>query len=143
MHKGACLYPKEMAKRTLHITIAMLLLAATTGVTVAWHYCGAQIRHTEIAVGADHYSCAGDMEMPMGQCHNHVESKHVHAAFTMSAAAPAIALAHCCAMPPAAAAVSLVSAKAVSTQRISPLEYLPPGEGNGISIPVFVQSFLI
>ena len=131
-----------MIERAFHIALSLFLLTATTGVTVAWHYCGDQIEHAELATSSDHYSCAGDMDMPMDHCHNTVTSKQVHAAFSMTSASPAISLDQICMIPSS----QVLQAEAESANIIPvsiPERYFPPGEGSGMSVPVFVQSFLI
>ena len=50
------------------ILAALLILVASTGMTVALHYCGKSIQ--DVAVFGKGKPCCGGMEMPSGCCHD-------------------------------------------------------------------------
>jgi hypothetical protein len=77
-----------MIKKSVHIALVLLLLASTTGVAVAQHFCGESLRFSELTVGLATSSCCEDVDsMAMDCCHNDVQYNFVDDAFTQVAAA--------------------------------------------------------
>lgn len=51
-------------KKVLSIVMAMLMLASSTGIAYAQHYCGEYKMLSEITLGEKHLSCGMAMELP-------------------------------------------------------------------------------
>lgn len=58
-------------KLLAHISLALLLLTSSMGVTVASHYCGNTLHH--ISVNAETNPCCDKASMPEGCCHDDIE----------------------------------------------------------------------
>jgi len=55
-------------RKVTSILAAFIILVASTGTTIAFHYCGKSLQ--DIAVFGKTKPCCGGMEMPTGCCHN-------------------------------------------------------------------------
>ena len=62
------LYTWNHLKKLLTIFSACLILASSTGATVAFHYCGKSLQ--DVAVFGKAMPCCSGMEMPAGCCHD-------------------------------------------------------------------------
>jgi len=51
-------------KKALSILLAVLMLASSTGIAYAQHYCGEYKMLSEITIGEKHLSCGMAMELP-------------------------------------------------------------------------------
>ena len=53
-------------KKLIHFGLALLLVVATTGVSISKHYCGDMLRNVSLYAEAD--PCGDGMEMPVDCC---------------------------------------------------------------------------
>jgi len=70
-----------MLKKVAHISLIVLLLLATTGVTVFKHYCGNSLMSKTIGVTSKH--CCGDGHC--NNCHNDIKSFKIEDDFESNA----------------------------------------------------------
>jgi hypothetical protein len=69
-----------MLRKVIHITLIVLLLATTTGMTVYKHYCGDDLK--SVSVNSAPKSCC---EVPCGCCHNESFSVKINDDFSVTA----------------------------------------------------------
>ena len=129
----------RVMKRTISISLALLLLVSITGVTVNTHYCHGQARYTVIATDADHSSCCGGEMDACPSCEDRVQT-HV---MDEQGAMPALADQQV--EMPVLALVPAVDETCDDLRPVRPLHPMlhgPPGASAGMAIPILVQSFL-
>jgi hypothetical protein len=69
-----------MFRKVIHITMVMLLLATSTGMTIYSHYCGPTLE--SVSINAVPHSCCGDN---CNCCHNESVSVKIHDDYSVSA----------------------------------------------------------
>jgi hypothetical protein len=69
-----------MIRKVIHITLVMLLLATSTGMTMYTHYCGSTVE--SVSINKVPNSCCGD---DCRGCHNTSLTIKIHDKFTASA----------------------------------------------------------
>ena len=70
-----------MFRQLAHISLALLLLTATTGVAISKHYC--MNRLLSMSIGENEKSCC-NMAEAMGCCHNETEQLQLEDEFSTS-----------------------------------------------------------
>lgn len=70
----------KMIRKVVHITLVILLLATSTGITIYAHYCGSTFK--SISVDVVHDSCC---EGNCKDCHNEVLNFKIHDDFSTTA----------------------------------------------------------
>jgi len=69
-----------MLRKVIHITLVMLLLATTTGMTFYSHYCGSTFKSA--GINAEPNSCCGD---DCSSCHNESVLVKIHDDYSITA----------------------------------------------------------
>ena len=62
-----------MFRKVIHITLVIILLATSTGMTIYFHYCGSTLE--SVSINAAPHSCCGDN---CNCCHNESVSVKIH-----------------------------------------------------------------
>ena len=80
--------------RFWHISLALVLLLAVSGVTVASHYCHGHVQAVSVATNGEHPSCSGMDDSSCGGCEDRIASTvvDIDVLLTASAAVPAPSL---------------------------------------------------
>jgi hypothetical protein len=69
-----------MFRKVIHITLVMLLLASSAGMTFYSHYCGSTLE--SVSINTVPHSCCGD---DCKSCHNESVSVKIHDDYSLSA----------------------------------------------------------
>jgi hypothetical protein len=69
-----------MIRKVIHITLVMLLLTTSTGMTIYSHYCGSSFK--SVSINSEPVPCCGDN---CNSCHNETVSVKSHDDFSVTA----------------------------------------------------------
>jgi len=69
-----------MIRKVIHITLVMLLLTTSTGMTIYTHYCGSTFE--SVSINATPHSCCGD---DCNCCHNESVTIKIHDDYSATA----------------------------------------------------------
>ncbi len=128
-----------IVKKSFSISTILLLLVSITGVSVNTHYCHGQARYTVIATDAEHESCCGDAMNACPSCEDRVQSN------VMDEQSVVAASSHIAYDALSAVVVTVhmeMNDGDITVTPLQPFSHGPPGIPAGMTIPVFVQSFL-
>jgi hypothetical protein len=139
LHSGFRIRMLYIVKKSFSISLVLLLLVSITGVSVNTHYCHGQARYTALATDAEHESCCGDAMDACPSCEDRVQSNVMDEQSTV-AMQPEFDIEI---LPLLLSPVTVqLSGEAEFVVLPQPVSHGPPGLSAGMSIPVFVQSFL-
>ena len=65
---GFFLYFCESMKKTISIFLSILLLASSSGIAYAQHFCGGMEMMAEVTLGEKNLSCGMDLHAPYSEC---------------------------------------------------------------------------